>query len=682
MTIVNINALRSIAVPQLNEAYNVLGHSVAGDGGGGVFYWDSTDVSSPDNDGTIISSINTNGRWKRIFDGSVVNAKWFGARGDGISDDTGALSRAFKYNVFIPEGRYKITSTIIVTNNIILNCAKGAIIDISAITNTYAIVCRGEASSPTPLLADLKQNDTVINFSGTCSKGDLIRLQSSALWNPARPEYIKGELCEVDNDMGAGIRVTNAIYDNYTASLTTVSIINYIRVEINNLSLYHTGGNCSGLSVSLGKNILLRNCTVTGSNERAIEVSECFGVDVVDCYTNGDFYTDGHTNYGLVILSSQHVIINGGFYKGGRHGIATGGTYPCRDIKHLGLTVDNDKSSESNALDAHGNGDYFEYSQVNCLNSALLQARNIKVSDSFFKTISYKRCLEFLPEVTGGYYIMDNLSFENVKDNCAVGMFSASVGNSIDMVSMTNLKATVAGDGAEEPSVYRVDQGAGLLTIKQLYVANLSATVQKDAAIARHIFSIGTVSPAVSVNAMTLTSCNFDCNKAFWASFYIRVTGGDFNISQCLVKTSNIPFGAQILASPACNVTLKENIFDSNQSASFCYFYNVGVLRITENTIRNSSRPGVRVQEVPLCIYANNNIANVSFPIELINVGKFVNGINQWGNYLVYDDKKPLTGAWTVGDHIIAKTPVVGMPKGWRCIASGTPGTWVSEGNL
>ena len=42
----------------------------------------------------------------------------------------------------------------------------------------------------------------------------------------------------------------------------------------------------------------------------------------------------------------------------------------------------------------------------------------------------------------------------------------------------------------------------------------------------------------------------------------------------------------------------------------------------------------------------------------------------------------PTTGTWAVGDRVIQLTPVVGNPTGWRCTVAGTPGTWVSEGNL
>jgi hypothetical protein len=42
----------------------------------------------------------------------------------------------------------------------------------------------------------------------------------------------------------------------------------------------------------------------------------------------------------------------------------------------------------------------------------------------------------------------------------------------------------------------------------------------------------------------------------------------------------------------------------------------------------------------------------------------------------------PTTGTWAVGDYCKNSAPAVGQPKGWYCTVAGTPGTWVSEGNL
>jgi hypothetical protein len=109
----------------------LLGFHTKGDGGGGVFYWDATKDKSEHNGGTIIDpnkaglvanwastqalyftpAVVGQGCWVREYSGAV-NVKWFGAKGDGVADDTNAIqetlniSYAIKNSVSIPTGVY------------------------------------------------------------------------------------------------------------------------------------------------------------------------------------------------------------------------------------------------------------------------------------------------------------------------------------------------------------------------------------------------------------------------------------------------------------------------------------------------------------------------------------------------------------------------------------------------
>jgi len=99
------------------------GYHTAGDGafGSHFFEWDANSTED-DNGGTIIKLDSVDaGRYKLKYDGSV-NVKWFGAVGDGVTDDTEAIQHTidiFK-DVFIPKGIYKITYQLIINeyNNI------------------------------------------------------------------------------------------------------------------------------------------------------------------------------------------------------------------------------------------------------------------------------------------------------------------------------------------------------------------------------------------------------------------------------------------------------------------------------------------------------------------------------------------------------------------------------------
>lgn len=68
------------------------GRETIADNAFGIFQRDDSDTSSEDNDGTILVDA-LDRRWKRSYTGPV-DARWFGVKADGVSDDTAAANRA------------------------------------------------------------------------------------------------------------------------------------------------------------------------------------------------------------------------------------------------------------------------------------------------------------------------------------------------------------------------------------------------------------------------------------------------------------------------------------------------------------------------------------------------------------------------------------------------------------
>lgn len=95
-----------------------LGFYTAGDGGGANYLVDDT-IAEDEADGASIIALQ-NGLYAKLLVQDYINVKWFGAKGDGATDDTEAIQKACDLNlpVFIPEGTYIVKSTINITNNL------------------------------------------------------------------------------------------------------------------------------------------------------------------------------------------------------------------------------------------------------------------------------------------------------------------------------------------------------------------------------------------------------------------------------------------------------------------------------------------------------------------------------------------------------------------------------------
>lgn len=116
-----IAALKALNSHADGDQVQVAGYYTPGDGGGGTFYYDEGS-SDTDNGGTVIAPTAGSGRWQRVYSGKV-NVKWFGARGDGATDDTAAIQAAIdrfasgRGTIYFPKGIYLSTATIAVVHD-------------------------------------------------------------------------------------------------------------------------------------------------------------------------------------------------------------------------------------------------------------------------------------------------------------------------------------------------------------------------------------------------------------------------------------------------------------------------------------------------------------------------------------------------------------------------------------
>ena len=113
----NMEDLLALKPAETKAIVMMKGYYSSGDGGGGTFYYDAA-ARNQDNGATVIRSDSTKGRFVRDCEENYVNVKWFGAKGDGSTDDTAAIQAAIDAlpggggTVSLPGGTYNISSAI------------------------------------------------------------------------------------------------------------------------------------------------------------------------------------------------------------------------------------------------------------------------------------------------------------------------------------------------------------------------------------------------------------------------------------------------------------------------------------------------------------------------------------------------------------------------------------------
>lgn len=115
------NSVRSTPVSN-GQTLFAGGYYVNGDGGGGNFHGVTTGGPYNDNGGTVITPGGVSGSstaWLRTYEENI-NVKAFGAKGDGITNDTAAIQRAINncsgQVLFFPAGTYLVSQLTGVSN--------------------------------------------------------------------------------------------------------------------------------------------------------------------------------------------------------------------------------------------------------------------------------------------------------------------------------------------------------------------------------------------------------------------------------------------------------------------------------------------------------------------------------------------------------------------------------------
>ena len=323
-TIADLVALR---IPTINNRLSALvtGRLTENDGAGGLFFYDGS-AATATNLGTIFKPAATTGRWTRQYSGAV-NVKWFGAVGDGATDDSVAITNALSVlnaqgggGLYLPESTYFITNHIVVdfSNAHVYGDGTGAtVIKVGAWVDGLRV-----SDTAYPAATNIIRNVLIENLTINGNRG--------AFSSPS-DTYGNGlNLNAVDQALIKNVEVLNAsqqgivtTYQGPASSVAQTSMIIQSCIVSNSLPG----------SISIGvegdsENVLILGNSVWGTNVVAIYAGNLSGGLVQGIRIEGNTITDvGASGIGIRLEDSAlNNVVSGNFINGSAIGVRASST--------------------------------------------------------------------------------------------------------------------------------------------------------------------------------------------------------------------------------------------------------------------------------------------------------------------------------------------------------------------
>jgi hypothetical protein len=622
------------------------------------------------------------------FPNEYITVIQFGAKGDGLTDDTAAIQSAITFMstiggiLFFPVGTYKVTSEIYQTYNSAVNfkmIGYGAIIDGSTSTSSTLITLQGKQDLSSLLSSNLTKGDILISTISSIGAvaNDFIMLQSTDLWCPARSYYYKGEICQILNNSGTTYNLGSQLFDGYTASTTTAYKLIMPTIEVEGIEIVRNGYYI-GLNIQYATNVSIINCKIHGARYAALQLNLCYGGliqnnQIYDCWSIGS-----GTSYAISIASSQFIKVANNTLSETRHCITAGGTIPSRSHIFIGNScLVHPTQARNIAIDTHGNTELItiEGNYANGIDvtgrSAIIIGNTLVGINTDPSGSSNEAVIIIGPEAgIDNIEIRNNTIESNYDFNNSSGiLFSAQHAddyfNNI-IISDNNIKVAKSGI-----TFVIVNSSYTGNIIDNLLISDNNIEVNSGYAI-----SIA----GISTMGYTINNLNSNNNK-YYSNAYAGIIRSYCVINKVYFTNDKFYSGNNGGVNISFN-GLNEAVFNNCRfEGNVSGLGNAGDVYIdSTNNIFNYN-----------CI--TNNITRINIGVNTVNyleqgrtgnnlislVGsntRLINGYSRYGYAYLYATAIPTTGYWNKYDEIYNTNNAVGNPLKWVCDTAGSSGTW------
>lgn len=365
--------------PPGTDFLRTAGYFTAGDGGGGLY---KRTAAEPGHAGKLQSLDSV---WFELVAEDAVWPEQFGARRDGIQDDTAALQAAADAISAMPgadvlhlrAGTYRMDATVTVPANVSLIGTSGTVLDgrgalgANLTDSAHLVTAPGTLIPLTALSADIARNGRTLTFTAPPSavaEGDVLVIYDAADYSFSgfRSYYRAGEYVRVAQVSGSQITIHGSFADDYVAANVTVYRMSGTTTAVfRDFEVRGLADPTRSIRALLLNNPLdseIRNVRARGASHSGLMIKNGFNVEIAGCFCEDDLDPVGGTDYGLVIANSQSVRVSGGYFNAGRHGITLGGAGETGDVtcRYISITGAHIVTSGDlvQALNSHGNTEY------------------------------------------------------------------------------------------------------------------------------------------------------------------------------------------------------------------------------------------------------------------------------------------------------------------------------------
>lgn len=268
----------------------------------------------------------------------------FGAKGNGLSDDSEAVIKAIKSlgkeggEVFFPKGNYLIKKGLVLDSRVVLNGAGSDMTKLLFDSGSKEFNCISVGALPPKTFKTLKQapkkGDTTIPIdeASDFKIGDYVELrQENGSWDKKPRDWAKysvGQILRVKNVNSDGIVIEQPIRIDYNLSLKPeIGVFEpKTDVGIQNLAIERLNQPAKGLNMNIQFRYAV-NCWVKGvegikSVGSHVMISICSNIEVSGCYFHHafDYSGSGTKGYGVTLIRhSGECLIENNVFSNLRH---------------------------------------------------------------------------------------------------------------------------------------------------------------------------------------------------------------------------------------------------------------------------------------------------------------------------------------------------------------------------